>query len=37
MPSFMRSNTTTVSYSEKPRMVRKAITVAGVTSQPNTE
>ncbi len=31
------SNTTTVSYSEKPRMVRKPITVAGVTSNPDSE
>ena len=31
------SNTTIVSYSENPRMVRKAMTVAGVTSNPNTE
>ena len=30
--SRTRSNTTIVSYSEYPRMVRKAITVAGVTT-----
>ncbi len=35
--SFTLSNTTMVSYSEKPRMVRKATTVAGVTSKPNSE
>ena len=31
------SKTTTVSYSEKPRIVSKAITVAGVTSKPTSE
>ena len=37
MLSLTLSNTTIVSYSEKPRMVRKATTVAGVTSNRNTE
>ena len=31
MFSFTLSNTTIVSYSEKPKMVRNAVTVAGVT------
>jgi hypothetical protein len=31
------SKTTTVSYSEKPRMVRKPMTVDGVTSKPISE
>ena len=31
------SNTITVSYSEKPRMVSRPITVAGVTSKPTRE
>ena len=31
------SNTTTVSYREKPRIVRKPITVDGVTSKPISE
>ena len=35
--SLTLSNTTMVSYSEKPRIVRKATTVAGVTSNWNTE
>ena len=37
MLSFTLSNTTIVSYSENPRMVRNATTVAGVTSKRNTE
>ena len=32
--SRIRSKTTTVSYRENPRIVRNAITVAGVTSYP---
>ena len=35
--SSTRSKTTMVSYSEYPRMVRKATTVAGVTSNLDTE
>ena len=35
--SWTLSNTTMVSYSEKPRIVRKAMTVAGVTSKPKIE
>ena len=31
------SNTTIVSYNENPKMVRNAITVAGVTERPSTE
>src|SRR5260221_6425559 len=34
--SLILSNTTTVSYSEKPRIVRNATTVPGVTSKPVT-
>ena len=33
--SWTLSNTTIVSYKEKPRMVKNAITVAGVTENPN--
>jgi len=35
--SWTRSNTTIVSYSEYPRMVRNATTVAGVTCSPDKE
>ena len=35
--SWTRSNTTMVSYSEYPRMVRNATTVAGVTCNPDNE
>ena len=34
MLSLTLSNTTIVSYNEKPRIVKKATTVAGVTSKP---
>ena len=35
--SLTLSNTTIVSYNEKPKIVRKATTVAGVTSKPMSE
>ena len=35
--SCTRSNTTMVSYNEYPRMVRKAITVSGLTTKPESE